>query len=84
MRWTTWEEEDISRYNDTLAEKLKETGGLEDADSRERYVAMSIEDSACEAEWARLERVAKGKGDEGGIFEEVRAEKKDMLEAKAR
>ena len=84
VKWTAWEEEDISRYNDTLAEKLKETGGLEDVDSRERYVAMSIEDSACEAEWARLERVARGKDDEKGIFEEVRGEKAAMLKAKAR
>ena len=44
-------------------------------------MALAVEESACETEWVRLERVVKGKGDSGGIFEEVRAQKKVYLQA---
>ena len=84
VKWSAWEEEDINRYSDTLAEKLKQTGGIEDVDEREAYVALAVGESACEAEWARLGRVVRGTGDQGGIFEGVRAEKKALLRAIAK
>ena len=81
VKWNSWEEEDVNRYNDLLAGKMRETGGLEDADDREGYVALAIAESACETESLRLGRVTKGKDDQEGLFEEVRTQKKTLLQA---